>query len=405
MVEILLLGSFVWIICIAAAPPTSSICPGSGEAPALTPVGAAEDFGPQILAYLNALGSPNGLQEAFSMLHDPANPNAIYQARIISRDVTGDGIEDVIANLSLPALDNRVLFVFTCQAGKYVTLYRNTDNPTLRAVKDMNLDGAAEILYSSPDCTVGCMIYYDILEWNGKEFASLTRNNDPPCYGPCIVSGYAEIADLTHNGTLALILVEGWNIQYGPGCEQRDAWTWNGKSFVKGSHPYCLPQYRIHAVYAGDDASLTGEYNQALGYYQQVIFEAGMLPGRDWQQHLDSPSKFFAMPDPVEWAGLSAYARYRILLLQILWQDEPSAQLVYRTLENRFPAGAPGHAYAALASAFWEAYSPSHNLASACSQAGQFAAANAGDILTPLSRAIYGKNNRDYQPIDICPFK
>ena len=106
------------------------------------------------------------------------------------------------------------------------------DDPTLLAVKDMNLDGTAEILYSNPDCTVGCMIYYDILEWNGKEFASLAHDNDPPCYGPCIVSGSAEIVDLRTLRPLdmepvlesfkktnrAIVVEEGWK-SYGVGSE------------------------------------------------------------------------------------------------------------------------------------------------------------------------------------------
>ncbi len=403
--KILLVGLFLWISTAAASPLAPTTCHGgSTDLPSLYPFPKAADFESPILAYLNALGSADGLQEAFSRLHDPANPQAVFQAFVVSRDVTGDGIADFVVNVSLPVSDNRALFVFTCQSGKFVTLYRNTENPTLRAVKEMNLDGKAEIVYSNPDCTVGCLVYFDILEWNGASFASLARNNDPPCYGPCIINGAVEFEELGRPGPLAMILVEGWNMQYGPGCEQRSAWIWNGQAFVKGQPLYCKPEYRLHAVYDGDDASLAGNYPLALGYYQQAIFESGLLPGRDWQARLQSTGNPSPPSDPVEWAVLSAYARYRILLLQILWRDDPSARLVYRTLSSSYLAGTAGYPYARLASAFWEDYEKTHDLASACSQAAQYAAANPAEILAPLGQPTYGKNNRDYQPEDICPF-
>ncbi len=402
----LFLGALVWITTCAASPKNQPACQGDGSPiPTLGPLNRAGDFGPPILAYLNALGSANGLQEAFSRLHNPSNPGVIYQARVVSRDVTGNGTVDVIVNISLPTLESRALFVFSCSSGKFISLYQNKNDPTLIAVKDMDLDGKAEIIFSSPDCTVGCMVYYDILEWNGQEFTSLVRNNDPPCYGPCLARGHVEFADLAHNGTLAFVLVQGWDIQYGPGCNRRVDWEWNGKAFVPSSQPICLPQYRLHAVYAGDDAARAGNFVQALHYYQQVIFEAGLLPGRNWQQPLISTSKSTPAPDPQEWDILSAYARYRIMLLQILWKDEPSALLVYHTLAAFFPAGASGHAYAELASAFWEAYQQTHLVNSSCGQAIQYASSHAKDVLTPLGQAVYGKNNRDYMPYDICPFQ
>jgi hypothetical protein len=44
-------------------------------------------------------------------------------------------------------------------------------------------------------------------------------------------------------------------------------------------------------------------------------------------------------------------------------------QVVYQTLQDKFPEDKPGHAYAVIANAFWEQYQDNQNIADTCNKA------------------------------------
>ena len=92
------------------------------------------------------------------------------------------------------------------------------------------------------------------------------------------------------------------------------------------------------------------------------------------------------------------------MLVYVLQDDLEQAQAVYDAALDLFPEGNPGHPYAQLATAFWEEYAASADVAAACAQAVEYASAHADEILTPLGSAFYGYSNRDYAAQDVCPF-
>jgi len=99
-------------------------------------------------------------------------------------------------------------------------------------------------------------------------------------------------------------------------------------------------------------------------------------------------------------ANLSAYASFRHMVTHVQQADLGDAQVVYGILQGSYPLGATGHAYAELATAFWDEFQRSGGLAAACAQAQSFAAAHASEILDPLH---YGYSNPTYLAADICP--
>ncbi len=108
--------------------------------------------------------------------------------------------------------------------------------------------------------------------------------------------------------------------------------------------------------------------------------------------------------DPEERPRLEAYARYRILILYARQGYQDEAQLAYDTLQKKFPAGSPGSDYTALATAFWDAYTPNADIQAACAAAIAYADAHREAILYPLGPPFYGEQNRIYTAQDICPF-
>ena len=93
------------------------------------------------------------------------------------------------------------------------------------------------------------------------------------------------------------------------------------------------------------------------------------------------------------------------MLLHVVQGNLHEAQVVYDTLQSKFPKNTIGHPYAELAAIFWEEYQANQNVAAACGNAVDYASAHKDEILTLLGSSFYGFRNRDYAPEDICPFK
>ena len=143
-----------------------------------------------------------------------------------------------------------------------------------------------------------------------------------------------------------------------------------------------------------------------MAFYQQGVFDTelpGWASGQLWpdREYGDAPTP---TPDPEEDPRLSAYGRYRIMLLHAVQGFQQEAQIVYDTLQEKFPDGTLGSQYAELARVFWAEYSSSGDVESACAEAVAFAEAQSSTILRPLGKAFYGSGQREYNPEDICPF-
>ena len=126
-----------------------------------------------------------------------------------------------------------------------------------------------------------------------------------------------------------MVLTNGLGEAYpelGPQRARTDFWEWNGEGFVLARWEYTRPVFRIHAIWDGDDATWFGEYDRALAFYQDAVFNeqlVGWSLGRLW------PDSFYGgqptpPPDPAERDRLNAYGRYRIVLLQAVQGRRPA---------------------------------------------------------------------------------
>ena len=96
------------------------------------------------------------MQEALTDLTMPSsNPPGHIKAHVMTADVTGDTTPDVIMDLNIPGdviPKQMAVFVFVCRDRRY-ELNRlqweqlDIDSVELGAVKDMNRDGVAEIVF------------------------------------------------------------------------------------------------------------------------------------------------------------------------------------------------------------------------------------------------------------------
>ena len=135
---------------------------------------------------------------------------------------------------------------------------------------------------------------------------------------------------------------------------------------------YALPIYRFQRSADGDLAFALRQYDLALTAYQDVLFDANLfardqyLPQLEFCKGIASDSNNISVEN--EQSQLEAYARWRILLINAINDSEDAMQVVYQTLQDKFPEGAPGHNYAIIASTFWDQYQTSHDLAQSCNK-------------------------------------
>jgi hypothetical protein len=70
---------------------------------------------------------------------------------------------------------------------------------------------------------------------------------------------------------------------------------------------------------------------------------------------------------------LEAYARWRIMLINTITGSQDAMQIVYQTLQEKFPEESPGHSYAVIASEFWKYYQITQDINAACAKANSAA--------------------------------
>lgn len=361
-----------------------------------------------ILIYLNEGGSIQALMESLN----------INEELVFTKDLTNDGLPE-ISVIKINA------YIYGCINGKYhilLIIEPRVGRAKLLTTNDMNNDGLPELVYRTEyhGLSADIMAYYLIYEWNGVQFANLiTRNNysskkvdggssNQEAY---IFNGSETLRDIDGNGTIELLLHGGNDSGYsscdsGPVRDETHIWMWNGLEFDLLRMELDPPKYRFQAVFDGDEASLAGEYRNAEILYQQAISDNSLF-GIDHFYDDAFCGKGLGV-DPKERPNLSAYSKYRIMLIHILITDNLS-KTSYHSLQNEYPIGVYGHAYAELAKVFWEEYRLNQNITYACSIAINYAETNQEEILQPLGAGKYayygiGIQNNSYVAKNICPY-
>lgn len=372
-----------------------------------------------ILAILDA-GGANALDQTI--------PLERHQQGIFALgDLTGDGVAEV-ATVFGPDLNSSTLHVYGCDAGKYRELLNLSSlmgegAPRIETIADTNANGVPDLVVNQDSCH-WCYAM-QVFEWDGQSFQSLVRQwllfpdtNELEFldYAELMGLGQGRVADLDGNGTLELIL-EGGTPSYsagmrgdeGPWREQTITFAWDGHYFVWNSQRYAPAVFRYEALQDADEAVLRGDDDEALALYQDVIFSDQLVSWTPelWQQMVDES---FSYPDvtrmpfnPTEHAALSAYARYRIMVLHVHRGLVSDAETVYHNLLDQVAPDSAGAPYLDLARAFWEAYQGGEDIRGGCPAAVTYATQHP-EILGPLGNSDDRWWSHHYQPAEVCPF-
>jgi len=336
-------------------------------------------------------------------------------------DVTNDGLKDLIVDSGVYLPRVHILY---CSAGKYLEFMDETigsEYYKLFGIRDLNSNGIPDIVIQGGYYS-GSGIEAEILEWDGNTFINISLNTDDNEI-PLIdfgASGF-DVKDTDKDGLFELILkgnvISQWYyVDYYKGApwrEETDTYSWNGKIFAKQSIEYVVPEYRFQAVQDGDRSTLTGEYKNALSFYQDTIFSDKLQwfsPER--KKYIETIGGVYGKditpqpltPDTTEYPRLAAYAYYRIMLLHLVQGHEPEATTVYNTVGQKFGNDPYGHPYVEMATAFWNEYQSAHKMYDGCAAAIDYAVKHP-EILTPLGSDYHGSQSHIYKPEDVCPFR
>ena len=359
---------------------------------------------PEIFDYLNSGGT---LEKLKIELQKSSSPYAI-------KDVTNDGILDLIVVSGLAFQHVNIIW---CNGGTYSVFPNDIieagtlgSDGVIFELHDLNKNGILEVL------SIGsgrAWLNVNLLEWDGNTFIDLT-SSDTNLNASMIGAGKNDLVltDRNNNGVPEMTLKGLPSWWYYPGEPLRtqiDTYSWNGK-FFSPSTTFSNPQFRFQTIQDGDRETINNNFEHAMNFYEMAI-ESSELDW--WSRERFEHDRTVAVsgtpaPDPIsdptEYPRLAAYAYYRIMLLHLVQNQEADASTTYNTLQQEFGNDTYARPYVEMASAFWEAYQPTHKMYDGCAAAIQYAVEHL-EILTPLGSDYHGAQAKIYKPEDVCPFR
>lgn len=366
-------------------------CPVPPGSPAPPDMSDPAALPARLLDFVNTGGSLTALEDhlrSASLL--PLPGPAVAEA-----DLTGDGWSDLVLSIVRPAAESGPagggLLLFVCSDSRYILAGSTASGPgegapNIHASQDLNADGTADLVVGFPTCGAHtCFERVQALMWTGDGLENRLQGDSGDLPYPALL-----LTGPTEDGTFRIEITGTAiaSVGAGPYRPLTRTWVWDAAqaAFVVAGEFMHTTNYRIHVLQDADRAAAQGDYAAAFDLYYRVVTDDALA---DWV-------------DPqTERANLTAYAMFRQMLTRLLMGDLGDAQVDYGILQNGYPAGSPGSAYAAMAAIFWETYAQAADLAAACASAQAYATDHAGEILDPL---YYGYANPTYDAQDICPF-
>jgi hypothetical protein len=368
----------------------------------------------EILKFLNQGGSLRELQ---------AHMTFERKLHLFIQDLTRDNIPEVI----FIGYDLGGSFhVFKCEQGKYQLFSPEMDlsigwMTELVSQRDINLDGLPEIVLNHRGCGgTDCSDIY-VFEWDGKKITDISRKKNEYEFSEFSNLWKLEVKDIDNDGLSEISLWGGMTDYFSfiheyPYRTYTEILKWNGKMFLTDWFEYDPAEFRFQTIQDADYAAKRGRYAKALDLYQDVIFN-NKLEWWSQKRSAETLEKFQnegvdtqnakpadGTPDPTEYPRLAAYAYYRMVILHTYLGEMDAAKVKYATLQEKFPAGNPGHPYVEMATDFRNAYKVNGTMYDACAAAIAYADAHP-EILTPLGSDYHGAQSHTYIPADVCPFR
>lgn len=390
------------------------------------------DYGPQILEYIRANGDRAGLDQQIEKLgrnvEEVNNTTGEKKTVFIpdkivftEADVTGDQTKEIIMTIMQPSAIKDYdmgIYVVGCRGNQYQLLsdgnfpfswQRVKPNwSRIDAIRDFNANGISEIIFSGGDTNAsggGDMDMYSyVLEWNGAGFRSLLEEQ-PYRMGIWSYWNFPEFQDMDGNGTTDILfprhIVDS-------ACDEpvtlwKNVYMWDGGYYRSMWDDPGEPSYRFQAAFNADYYIEIKLYDRSEASYRRAINDSSLKPyySLEWGKENNRQRCDGKSPEPNEPQRIIAYARFRLLELNIYLHEIGAAKSGVLYLADNYKETTPGYRYALLAITFWDAYSVRNKIDDACAAVRYEAAQFEEEVFGPMN---YGK----YYPVPsletICPF-
>lgn len=308
----------------------------------------------------------------------------------VNTDIDGDGWLDLAVILTEPDQSNLHpqgrLYIIMCRGDRYETGFisaydENWRGQKLYAVDDFSGDRWPDLLFAEVSCGAHtCTESLQLLMWMDGEIKNRMQGETGDLYYPSVEISTPSGESLE----LAITATSVGSIGAGPFQRFTRHWSWDATEQV--FRPYAeelLPsEFRIHQLYAAEDAFSDGDLAVAADGYRAVIENDNL---EDWA----APAQ--------ERAVLSSYAFLRLILIDILQNNLDSALAL--AMEVQILAESDPNALFAPAALLLENYAASMDPASACSRAME---ESFPDPDVPLHALYFGYTNRSYAWEQLC---
>ena len=376
---------------------------------------------------------------SFSQIYSKANQlNSLFKV-IYFKDLTGDKVKELVIGT------DGELDVYSCISRVYKNVFHleavsanPSDIPEIIQVSDMNLNNV-------PDIVLSYLISEDgdksisIIEWNGEVFQQMlvynhgphsesssriarglqwNLNSDEYFWMSCQAD--LRIRDIDYNGTKEIIVKDAGPCdkqtfyETGPWLGQQVTFTWNGESFLLSDYQIDSPVYRYQALQEADRLFLMRDYDQASILYDKVIAsEVLEWYSMDRKKYLwdvysakQAGRNISEIPGPYfradEYQYLSAYARYRKMMLLLAEGKQADAYYVYQLLDQIYTQQNPGFWHAEMGRIYWKAVEEGMSLTDACQPVIEYVEQNP-KLLEALGDQWHGQQSHIYTAADVCP--
>ena len=359
---------------------------------------------------------PSNLLDALAASDLALGTDSFYE------DMTGDGLPELIFRVS-----NHIYVIGSSQGeyAYYLAVHGSSFPEEARVkivtIQDINDNQLTDLVLTCSWCHVGRgALEVAAFEWDGSHMVNLipTPMDAPAGEWPWMDRARVSVEDTNGDGLFEVLLAGGlpYNVHdeycYGPWRETTEIYAWDGQVYALYLEYFGPPTYRFQAVQDADELFAKRDLAGAESLYRLAITSTSLLswspalakqacwPAENFGLALPTPSPI--PDDPDERLSLAAYARYRLILVNVAGADPGGAQLEYDRLSADATAGSPGYPYLQLATAFWEVFQSGAGYAAACNGAREYAEQHPS-ILAVIGSDYHGIQARDYEPADVCP--
>ena len=216
--------------------------------------------------------------------------------------------------------------------------------PTIIAISDLTGDGRPELVTAVVSCGAHtCTSNYRIIGHADGQFNDLVLGEPSPeegLAGNSIVmpTADARLEDVDGDGRPELLVHGGAIGSAGAGIvrPRTEVWGWDGTAVTRRATILDPTAYRHHVLYEANDRMATGDLAGALALYEAAINDGAL--------HDDG----FSYPPEQVRADVSAFAAFRLILIDLLQGETERAGNRQAWLQATYPDSAAAGAAATL---------------------------------------------------------